>query len=201
MELYDLTLSGNCYKVRLFLSLIGRQAELHSLDLAAGEHRLPQYLAINPRGQVPALADDEVRLGDSQAILVYLARRYADDSWYPLDALSQGRIAGWLSFAANEVQHGPGDARLGKLFGLPVDRASAQRTAVATLELLDSHLAQHAWLAQGDRPSIADIAAYPYVALAGDGGIDLTPYAHLHAWFRRIRELPGYIDMPGLYSS
>lgn len=198
MELYDLTLSGNCYKVRLFLNLIGQQAELHSLDLRAGEHRQAHYLAINPRGQIPALVDGELQLGDSQAILVYLARRYADESWYPLDAISQGRIAGWLSFAANEIHHGPATARLGKLFGFPIDQAGAQQKAVAALHLLDAHLARHEWLAQGSQPSIADIAVYPYVALAADGEVDLSPYAHLHAWFSRIRALPGYIDMPGL---
>jgi glutathione S-transferase len=198
MKLYDLTLSGNCYKVRLFLGLIGQRADLQALDMRAGEHKRADYLAINPRGQVPALVDGELRLGDSQAILVYLARRYADAAWYPLDAISQGRIAGWLSFAANEIQQGPGMARLGKLFGMPIDQAGAQHKAVAALELLDAHLAGHDWLAQGSLPSIADIAVYPYAALAGDGGIDLTPYAHLAAWFARLRALPGYIGMPGL---
>lgn len=198
MHLYDLSLSGNCYKVRLFLSLIGQSAELRNLDLSAGEHKAATYLAINPRGQVPTLVDGDLQLGDSQAILVYLARRYADQAWYPQDAISQGRIAGWLSFAANEIQHGPGMARLGKLFGAPIDQARAHQNAVAALALLDAHLANHRWLAQGEQPSIADLAVYPYAALAGDGEIDLAPYAHLHAWFARIRALPGYIDMPGL---
>lgn len=198
MQLYDLNLSGNCYKVRLFLSLIGQQAELTSVNLHAGEHQQADFLAINPRGQVPALVDGELHLGDSQAILVYLARRYANDAWYPQDAVQQGRIAGWLSFAANEVQHGPGSARLGKLFGVPIDQLAVQKKATATLQLLDTQLRNHTWLAQGSQPSIADIAVYPYVALAGDGGIDLAPYAQLNAWFARIRALPGYIDMPGL---
>ncbi|MHA6493549.1 glutathione S-transferase family protein [Pseudomonas borbori] len=198
MQLYDLDLSGNCYKARLLLSLIGQRADLLSLDLRAGEHKQAAYLAINPRGQIPALVDGELRLGDSQAILVYLARRYADESWYPLDPISQARIASWLSFAANEIHHGPATARLGKLFALPVDHDAAHSKAVAALRLLDEHLAEHRWLAQGSLPSIADIAVYPYVALAGDGDIDLAPYAHLHGWFARIRALPGYIGMPGL---
>lgn len=198
MKLYDLTLSGNCYKVRLFLGLIGQHAELHTLDLRAGEHKRADYLAINPRGQVPALVDGELRLGDSQAILVYLALRYADEAWYPRDAVSQGRIAGWLSFAANEVHHGPATARLGKLFGMPIDQAGAQQKAVAALRLLDAQLAEHDWLAQGSQPSIADVAIYPYAALAADGGIDLAPNAHLQAWFARMRALPGYVGMPGL---
>ncbi len=198
MQLYDMTLSGNCYKVRLFLGLIGQHAELRNLDLRTGEQRRAEFLAINPRGQIPALVDGDMKLGDSQAILVYLARRYADEHWYPLNAVSQGRIASWLSFAANEILYGPATARVGKLFGLPIDTAAVHQKALAALQLLDNHLATHTWLAEGAQPSIADIAVYPYAALAGDGGIDLTPYTHLNAWFARIRELPGYVGMPGL---
>ena len=116
MKLYDLTLSGNCHKVRLFLSLIGQPVELVPVNLLAGEHKQPAFREINPRGQIPVLEDGDFRLGDSQAILVYLAKRYANE-WYPQDAETQGHIANWLSFAANEVQHGPATVRLGKLFG------------------------------------------------------------------------------------
>ena len=198
MQLHDFTLSGNCYKVRLFLSLLRLDAELLEVDLPAGAHKRASFLALNPRGQVPVLVDEGQALYDSQAILVYLACRYADASWYPRDALSQARITSWLSFAANEVAKGPGQARLHALFGVPGDARHAQRAAVQVLQLLDAHLAKHSWLAEGDAPSIADVAVYAYVALAGDGDIDLAPYAHLAAWFARIRALPGYIGMPGL---
>ncbi|WP_068826009.1 glutathione S-transferase family protein [Pseudomonas sp. BMS12] len=198
MQLYDFTLSGNCYKVRLFLSLLNREAELLPVDLPGGAQKSADFLTLNPRGQVPVLVDDGQALFDSQAILVYLARRYADVDWYPLDALSQARVASWLSFAANEVAKGPGQARLHVLFRQPGDLTQALQRAAQVLELLDAHLAQHDWLAEGATPTIADLAVYPYVALAGDGGIDLAPYAHLAAWFSRIRALPGYIGMPGL---
>lgn len=198
MRLYDMELSGNCYKVRLFLSLIHQTAELHSVDILGGEHRQPAYLAINPRGLLPALEDDGQTLVDSQAILVYLARRYADESWYPLDPLSQGRIASWLSFAAHEAYEGPNMARLHTKFGMPIDVARVHAAAKRSLALLDAHLATHHWLAEGEAPTIADLAVYPYVALAGEGELDLSPYANLHAWFARLRALPGYIGMPGL---
>ena len=198
MQLHDFTLSGNCYKVRLFLSLLGREAELLPVDLRGGAHKRPEFLALNPRGQVPVLVDEGQALYDSQAILVYLAGRYANDAWYPRDALGQARVACWLSFAANEAAHGPGKARLHVLFRLPGDLEEAQRRAVQVLELLDGHLARHAWLAETPTPTIADVAVYPYAALAGDGGLDLAPYANLNAWFARIRALPGYIGMPGL---
>ena len=85
MKLHDLALSGNAYKVRLFLSLIGREATLRTVDLLNREHKAPAFLRMNPRGQIPVLEDGDLQLGDSHAILVYLARRHADPVWYPLD--------------------------------------------------------------------------------------------------------------------
>jgi len=198
MKLYDMTLSGNCYKVRLFLGLIGQAAELVPVDLRNGEQRQPAFLAINPRGQVPFLEDGEVRMADSQAILVYLARRYADSSWYSDDAVTEARIVSWLSFAANEMQHGPATARVGRLFGRPIDEALANSRALAAMSLLEQQLAEHDWLAETSTPTIADVAVYPYAALAGEGGIDLAPYPAVRAWCSRIGQLPGYLGMPGL---
>lgn len=198
MRLYDLTLSGNCYKARLFLGLIGRPVELVPVDLVNGEHKQPPFLAINPRGQVPVLEDENVRMVDSQAILVYLARRYAEEHWFPQDTLTQARIASWLSFAANEMQHGPATARVARLFGLRIDEALTSTRALAAMHVLEQQLAEHTWLAESAVPTIADIAVYPYAALAGEGGIDLAPYPAVRAWCSRIRELPGYVGMPGL---
>ncbi|HBN8231175.1 glutathione S-transferase family protein [Pseudomonas paraeruginosa] len=198
MKLYDLDLSGNAYKIRLFLALIGREVSLLTVDIANREHKTPAFLRMNPRGQIPVLEDGDLQLGDSQAILVYLARRYASPEWYPLDPASQGRIAHWLSYAANEVQNGPASARLIARFNLPLDGELARRRGLEVLQLVDRHLSGHRWLAQGELPSIADVALYPYLALAPEGGLALDDYPALNAWLARIRALPGYIPMPGL---
>lgn len=196
MKLYDVALSGNCYKVRLFLGLIGQKAELVPVDLMGGAHKRPAFLAINPRGQVPALEDGELRLGDSHAILVYLARRYAEPHWNPQDAVTQGRIANWLTFSANEVQHGLAQARVIQLFKRPGDLPAAQAKGRHALELLDATLADHRWLAQTDEPSIADIAVYPYVALASEGGLEPSGYPYVQDWLGRVRALPRYVAQP-----
>lgn len=198
MKLHDFPLSGNCYKVRLFLGLIGQSAELVTIDLVGGAHKRPAFLAINPRGQVPALEDGELRLGDSHAILTYLARKYAEPRWNPQDAAPQGRIASWLSFSANEVQHGLAQARVILLFKRPGDLPAAQAKGRHALELLDATLAEHHWLAQTDEPTIADIAVYPYVALAEEGGLELSGYPYVQDWLARIRALPGYVPQPRL---
>ncbi|HKK13872.1 MAG TPA: glutathione S-transferase N-terminal domain-containing protein [Gammaproteobacteria bacterium] len=86
IRLYDYERSGNCYKVRLLLALLGLPWERVPVDLRRGEERRPEFLALNPRGQVPVLTDGDWVVWDSQAILVYLARRYGGAQWLPQEA-------------------------------------------------------------------------------------------------------------------
>jgi len=144
------------------------------------------------------LEDGDTTLCDAQAILFYLAARQGDGRWLPTDPLGQARVVRWLSTAAGEVRQGPESARLHHLFGvkeIPIERATEK--AAFILEQLERHLGDRLWL-ELDRPTIADIAVFPYVALAGDGGIDLAPYPHVRAWIARIQALPGYVSMKGL---
>jgi glutathione S-transferase len=195
MKLYDLHASGNCYKVRLFASLAHIELETVAVDFLAGAHKQPPLSELNPLGQLPILEDGSVVLRDSQAILVYLAGQYAGLAWWPGYPHGQGEIAQWLSFTSNEVQHSLCAARLVKKFGYPLDLAQAQAKSTETLALLDQHLEHHDWLAIG-RPTIADCAVYPYVVLAPEGDVDLTPYRHLARWIERVEALPGYLAKP-----
>lgn len=197
MKLYDLELSGNCYKVRLFAALAKIQLDIVPVNFLEGEHKQPPLIDLNPWGEIPILQDGEVVLRDSQAILVYLAARYADESWLPRDPAGLGEVMQWLSTAANEIQNGPGAARLVDKFGYTIDKADTVQRSARILPLIDAHLATHRWLAL-ERPSIADCAVMPYVALAPEGGIALQAYPHLRQWIARIKELPGFIPMPGI---
>jgi len=94
MKLHEVALSGNCHKVRLLLSMLGLSYESVAVDLAAGEHHTPAYLALNPFGEVPTLVDGDVAIRDSQAILVYLASCYGGERWWPQDPV---RLAGRLA--------------------------------------------------------------------------------------------------------
>lgn len=197
MKLYDLSLSGNCYKVRLLAALAGIPLEITAVDFMAGEHKQPPLIDLNPWGEIPILVDGGVVLRDSQAILVYLAAKYAGESWLPRDAEGMAEVAQWLSTAANEIQNGPGAARLVDKFGYDLDKADTLRRAARILPLLDRHLASHRWLAL-ERPTIADCAVFPYVALAPEGGVALADYPHIRQWIARIKELPGFVPMPGI---
>lgn len=197
MKLYNLSLSGNCYKVRLFAALAGIDVDIVDVDFLGGEHKRPPLIDLNPWGEIPVLVDGDVVLRDSQAILVYLARKYAGESWLPGDPAGMAEVVQWLSTAANEVQNGPASARLIDKFGYPLDKADTLRRAARILPLLEGRLARHPWLALG-RPSIADCAVFPYVALAPEGGVDLTPYPAILAWIERVKGLPGFLSMPGV---
>lgn len=197
MKLYNLSLSGNCYKVRLFAALAGIDVEIVDVDFLGGEHKRPPLIDLNPWGEIPVLVDGDVVLRDSQAILVYLARKYAGESWLPGDPAGMAEVVQWLSTAANEVQNGPASARLVDKFGYSLDKADTLRRAARILPLLEGRLARHPWLALG-RPSIADCAVFPYVALAPEGGVDLTPYPAILAWIERVKGLPGFLSMPGV---
>ncbi|HEY0341450.1 MAG TPA: glutathione S-transferase N-terminal domain-containing protein, partial [Steroidobacteraceae bacterium] len=98
IKLFDYELSGNCYKVRLLLNILGVAYERVELDFHPGrEHKSPWFLAINPLGQVPVIDDDGFILRDAQAILTYLASRYdAGGRWYPREPLAVGQVAMWL---------------------------------------------------------------------------------------------------------
>lgn len=195
MKLYDLEASGNCYKVRLFASLANIDLETVPVDLPGGAHKRPPVSELNPLGELPVLVDGAHVVRDSQAILVYLAGTYGGLAWWPAHAQGQADIVQWLCTAANEIQHGLCAARLVSRFGYALDKAGALAKSQRLLTLLDAHLQARDWLAIG-RPSIADCAVYPYVALAPEGGIDLTPYAHVGRWLERVEELPGYLPKP-----
>ena len=196
MLLYGHPLSGNTHKVRLLLAHLGLGHEERTIDIPGGEGRDEGFLAVNPLGQVPVLVDGDVALRDAQAILLYLGARYGAGDWWPRDPAEQRRVAQWLSFAANEVQHGPNLARLHLRLGVPVDLPAVQGAARRALGVLDGHLASREWLECG-RPTIADCACAPYAALSGEGGVPLDAFPNAAAWVERLKALPGFVPMPG----
>ncbi|KAB0640533.1 glutathione S-transferase family protein [Burkholderia latens] len=195
VRVYSFPLSGHAHRVRLFLSLLGLPFETVDVDLAAGAQREPAFLALNPLGQVPVIDDDGIVLADSNAILVYLAKRYGDAHWLPDDAVGAATVQRWLSYAAGPIASGPAAARLVTVFRAPLDHDAAKRTAAKVLGAIDGELAGKPFAA-GAQPTIADVAAYTYIAHAPEGGVSLEPYPHVRAWLARVEALPGFVAMP-----
>lgn len=207
MKLFSANESGNSYKARLLASLLGLTVDLVDVNLGAGEQRSADYLAMNPRGEVPALVDGDQVFTDSAAILVYLASKSDQRGWWPEEAAEQAQIVQWLAFAASWVQFGVFTARAIVAFGGTYNGvglaksadtlAEARIRSEKSLKILETALAGQDWLANG-RPTIADVAVFPYVALAPMGDVDLTPYANVRGWIDRIKALPGFVTMPGI---
>lgn len=186
-------LSGHSHRVELFAALTGIRHELVDVDLATGEHRNPPFLAMNPAGQVPVIEDGDTAIADSNAILIYLARKFAPD-WIPADPLGEAQVQRFLSMAAGEIAFGPAAARLITVFGAPLDAARCQAIADRAFKTLEAHLEGRTWLV-GNRPTIADIAIYSYTARAPEGNLSLAPYPNIRALLARIEALPGFVPM------
>ncbi|PPC86279.1 MAG: glutathione S-transferase [Hyphomicrobium sp.] len=197
MRLYDLEVSGNCFKVRLMCSFLGLPLELVPVDFMAGEHKKPPLTDLNPFGEIPIFVHGDLVLRDSQAILVYLARKYGGETWLPTEPVAMAKVMEWMMVGGNEIMRGPNDARLHVRFGYELDLDLARKKAARILGLMDAHLSKNQWLALG-RPTIADIACLPYVGIGHEGGVTLTDYPAIRAWIERIKNLPGFITMSGL---
>ena len=195
VRLYRHPKSGHCHRVELVLALLGVPYETVDLDMANGAHKAPDYLRISPLGQVPAIEDNGVALSDSNAIITYLADRYGDlGDWAGRTPVERAQVQRWFSVAAGEIHQGPCSARLVALFGAPLDHEAAKAKAHALFGVMDGHLGDRRWLAL-DRPTLADIAGYSYIAHAPEGGVALSAYPAIRAWLARVEALPGFVPM------
>lgn len=195
IKLYHFPLSGHAHRVQLMLSLLGLPVEVVFVDLAKGEQKQADFLAINAFGQVPVIDDDGMVLADSNAILVYLASKYGKGRWLPTDPVGAARVQRWLSVAAGPLHAGPAAARLITVFGAPYNAEEVIARSHSLLKVIDQHLSNSAYLT-GDVATIADVAGYSYIAHAPEGNVSLEDYPHVRAWLGRIEALPGFVGMP-----
>ena len=200
MKLYMHPLSGHAHRARLFLSLLGLEHALVEVDLLAGAHKQPDFLALNCFGQVPVLVDGDVTVADSNGILVYLASRYdRSHRWYPSAPAARAAVQRWLSVAAGQIASGPAAARLVTVFGAGLDHAAVIARAHSLLKVMEGELSGRDWLVDGvaghEGPTIADVAGHTYIAHAPEGGVDLEPYPAVRAWLRRLEALDGFVPM------
>lgn len=193
MKLYHFPLSGHAHRAALFLSLTGQPHDLIELDLPAGAHKQPDFLALNAFGEVPVLDDNGVIIADSLAILVYVARKIGPSHWLPADPVTEAAVQRWLSVAAGKLAYGACAARLITVFGAAFNPEEVIGRAHATLAVMEQTLQHGSWLAGTEHPTIADIALYSYTERAPEGNVDLSAYPRVQAWLRRVEQLPGFI--------
>lgn len=197
LKLYQFAVSGNAHKARMLLSFLGLDYESIAVDGLNKQHKTAEFLAMNPFGQVPVLVDGDFSLRDSNAILVYLARQYGNTDWLPNEPQALAQVMAWLATSANELAWGPSRLRVHYKFGREINVAESEQITANLLAILEAQLTASDWLAL-DHITIADLAIYPYIALAPEGKVDLSPYPAILAWLRRIQALPNYVGMAGM---
>ncbi|WP_372921726.1 glutathione S-transferase family protein [Roseovarius sp.] len=195
MILYDYVLSASCYKVRLMAALLGKDLPLRAVNFhPAREHMSPAMLALNPKGTLPILSEDDLVLTDSADILRHLTAEQPE--W------QNSEDDRWITFAS-KLNKSLGLARLHDILGYEADIDAVRRDGVKALRQLEEHLTERRFdgliFLTSDTPTIADIACFPNTALAPDGGVCLDPYPSIRLWLRAIRSLPGFIEMPGIH--
>lgn len=194
LRIHSFPLSGHAHRVELFVSLAGIAHEIIPVDLANGEHKGAPFLALNPAGQVPVIEDGATVISDANAILVYLARKYAP-AYLPSDPVAEAEVQKFLTLAAGEVAFGPAAARLITVFNADLDFEFCKTVAARVLGKLDAHLMGRDFLV-GTAPTIADVAIYSYVAHAPEGNISLEPYPNVRRLLGNIEGLKGFKPMP-----
>lgn len=206
IRLYDYELSVNCYKQRLLMNILDVPFESVLIDFFPGwEHKGEAFAEINPLGHIPVIDDDGYILRDAHAILVYLAAKYDPNGrWYPThDPETLGEVASWMLFAEGTTNTASA-ARLHDTLGYPFDIDAVRAGAHRLFRVLDEHLwfqeqEGREWVARAGHPTVADLALFPDVMLAEQGGISLVDYPALRRWTDRFKRTPGFTVMPGIY--
>jgi len=195
-QVFGMSSSGNCHKVRVALDLLELPYRWNEIDLMQGQTRTPQFLAMNPNGQVPVLqVAPDTFLTESGAILCYLAD--GSDLW-PAEPLAHARVLQWMFF--EQYSHEPyiAVARFVQVFLKQLDDPrlpELHRRGHRALSVMEHHLAGTDFFV-GPRLSIADLALFAYTHRADEGGFDLTPYPAIRAWLARCERRPGVTLMP-----
>ncbi|WP_415401756.1 glutathione S-transferase family protein [Tateyamaria sp. SN3-11] len=197
MKLYIHPVSGHAHRVTAMAALLDIDHEAIVVDLQNGAQKHPDYLKLNPMGQVPTLVDGDVVLRESTGILTYLAMKHDPErTWLPADPALTAKVQEWLATSVKEVFEGPCGARISKFFGAPTDFDQAvDKTHDVLRSLFEPHLATQDWLV-GTGPTIADVANYGYISATGETGIPLDDYPSVRAWLTRIEALERFPRIP-----
>ena len=193
IRIHSFQRSGHSHRVVLFANLAGIDYELVKVILRADENKTETFLALNSTGEVPVIEDGDLVVTDSNAILIYLARKYAP-SFIPTDIKLEAEVQKFLTMAADEIAFGAARARIINVFELPFDPEFAQQIANNALTKLEAHMQGREFLV-GEQLTIADVAIYTYIAHAPEGGVSLDPYPNVRRLLTTIEAQKGFVAM------
>jgi glutathione S-transferase len=189
LKIYGDSISGNCLKVKWTAEHLGLAYDWIEVRVLEGQTRTPDFLAINPAGQVPAVILPDGRpLAQSNAIILHLAE---GSDLIPADAYQRAKLLEWLFW--EQYSHEPYVAvarfqvrYLGKAASALEPRLIER--GHAALKRLDEATSDHAFLV-GDRVSLADVSLVAYTRWSHEGGLDLEGYPALRAWIGRVERV------------
>lgn len=198
MTVYGYSPSGNCHKLRLLLTQLGREFRWVETDSPHGATRTFDYLSKNPNGKVPMIELDDGRImTESNAILYWLAE---GTNFFQGDAWQRAQTLSWMFF--EQYSHEPYVAVARFICGwTPLDSArradlpKLRERGYQALDVMEKHLSARSWFS-GKEYGIADIALFAYTFCAGDGGFELSRYPALTVWLERVRGTPKFLPMP-----
>jgi glutathione S-transferase len=196
--LYSMQRSGNSYKVRLALAALNIPYRLEEIDILKGESHTPEFLAMNPTGQVPLLEVAPGRyLAESGAILWYLA---AGTPLAPAQRIERAMALQWMFFEQHSLEPNIGAA----WFWLSLIKGGRELQQHAledwmeegyrALGVMEKHLKSHRFFVD-DRMTIADIALYAYTHVAHECDYDLSGFPYIRAWIDRVAAEPAHVAM------
>ena len=199
MRLYSAPRSGNSYKVRLLLGLLGTRYEIINYDTKGGETHAPEFLEnVNPDGRVPVLElEDGTMLPESGAILLYLAE---GTPYLPEEKLERAQVLRWMFFEQYSLLPNLSRPRLWGMWGVELTSQREDELeqffeqGYRALSVMERHLSDREYFV-GDRPTVADVALYVYPSVAYDGGFSLESYPAVSDWLDRVVAVPGYVPL------
>jgi glutathione S-transferase len=201
MKLYHFP-SPNPQKVRFALLELGLRCEIVPVDLTKGEHRTPEFLALNPYGRVPVLTDGELTLWESHAILAYLGEK-AGKLW-PTSAAGRADALRWLFFLSGHIAPPTTDLAFNriavKVLGLPSDEdaiARGEKALPAVISILEGQLANGTWLL-GDDFTLVECAYGPVLNVIEKAGFSFGAFPKVQAYLGTIRSRPAWQETPKL---
>lgn len=186
LQVYGDSISGNCLKVKWVADHLGLAYRWIETDVLTAQTRTPQFLALNPAGQVPLVVLEDGRpLAQSNAIILHLAEGSA---LIPADAYDRARMLEWMFW--EQYSHEPyvAVARFQvRYLGKSPEELEPRlvERAAGALQRLEDALVPGGFLV-GDTVSLADVALVAYTRVAPEGGFDLSRYPAAQAWIGRV---------------
>lgn len=196
-NVFGMSLSGNCHKVKVVLEHLELDYTWHEVDILSGASRSKEFLARNPVGKVPVLQlPDGQFLSESNAIIQFLAN---GSSLWPDDPLTQSRVLQWMFFEQNRHEVNIAEARFIKRF-LPAEHprqaelGTKHKAGHEVFRIMETQLKKSPYFV-GEEFTVADVALFAYTHVADEGGFDMSGYRAIADWQARLLALPGFSKM------